>query len=131
MCLYCPQGSVSSGSLLVSDQPIVDEDGFLPMISDLEDLGLEDLVEEKKETFTNEVAEYGSGSQEEKEGSEEEEKEVLEHVVPAETSIRTNFQPRVFEEKEKTKNESDLKMRNDSQFEDVGEDGKKTWYFWK
>lgn len=131
MCLYCPQGSVSSGSLLVSDQPIVDEDGFLLMISDLEDLGLEDLVEEKKETFTNEVAEYGSGSQEEKEGSEEEEKEVLEHVVPAETSIRTNFQPRVSEEKEKTKNKSDLKMRNDSQFEDVGEDGKKTWYFWK
>lgn len=131
MCLYCPQGSVSSGSLLVSDQPIVDEDGFLPMISNLEDLGLEDLVEEKKETFLNEVEEYGSGSQEEKEGSEEQEKEVLEHAVPAETNIRTDLQPRVSEEKEKTKNESDLKMRNDSQFEDVGEDGKKTWYFWK
>lgn len=130
MCLYCPQGSVSTGSLLVSDQPIVDEDGFLPMISYLEDLGLEDMVEEKKDTFINDVEEYGSGSQEEKEGSEEQ-KEVLEHVVLAETSIRTDFQPRVSEEKEKTKNESDLKMRNDSQFEDVGEDGKKTWYFWK
>lgn len=129
MCLYCPQGLVSSGSLLVSDQPIVDEDGFLPM-SNLEDLGLEDLVEEKKETFTNEVEEYGSGSREEKEGSEEQEKQVLKHAVPVETSIRADFQPHVSEEKEKTKNESDLKMRNDSQFEDVGEDGKKTWYFW-
>lgn len=84
---------------------------------DLEDLGLEDLVGEKNETFAKEVEDYGSGSQEEKESSEEQEKEVLE--------------PRRSEEKEKTKNESELKMRNDSQFEDVEEDGKKTWYFWK
>lgn len=30
---YCPRGSVKSGSLLVSDQPIVEEDGFLPKSS--------------------------------------------------------------------------------------------------
>lgn len=172
---------MSSGSLLVSDQPIMEEDGFLPVTSvsmsrdgettvirltellgpdtvqggaafpfeddeeeqqygrdqggttepGLENLALEDLGEEKNETFSNEVEDYGSGSQEENESSEEQEKKVQEQMVPTETNIRTDSQPRVSEEKEKTKNESDFESRNDSQFEDVGEDGKKTWFFWK
>lgn len=174
---------MSSGSLFVSDQPVMEEDSFLPMTSvsrggeaavirlaelhspdtmqgraaslfdddeeeqeeqqpdrdqsvttepDLEDLGLEDLVEEENETFSSEVEDYGSGSWEENESSEEEEEEeVLAQMVPAESDIWTDLQPRVSEEKEKTKNESDLNPRYDSQFEDVEEDGKKTWYFWK
>lgn len=112
---------MSSGSLLVSDQLIVEEDGFSPMISD--------LAEEKNETFSNEAEDYGSGSRQENKRSEEQEEEVLEQMVLSETT--TWSEPRVAEEKEKTKNESDLQPRNDFQFEDVGGDGKKTWYFWK
>lgn len=155
---------------MVSDQPIMEEEGFLPMSTviqrpellspdtmqgttvllfdhdeeeqqtdrdqsvttevDLGDLGLEDLVEEKNETFSNGLEDYGSGSQEEKEGSEKE-KEVLSQIVLAQTKTETDLQPRASEEKKKSKNKSDLKLRNVSQFEDVGEDGKKTWYFWK
>lgn len=174
-CLYCPQGSVSSGSLLMSDQPIAEEDGFLPATSvsmsrageaaivrlaglngpdasqgraafpfdeeeqqsereqsvttepGLEDLGLEDLVEENHETFSNEAEDGGSGGQEDN----EQEQKGMEQRAPAETDIRTGFQPRVSEEKEKTRNESELRLRDHSQSEDVGDDGKKTWYFWK
>lgn len=165
---------MSSGSLLVSDQPIMEEEGFLPMTSvsvsrggeasvirltelhtpgtvqdhdeeeqqsdrdqsrrtepGLEDLGLEDVVEKINGTFSDVVEDYGSGGQEENESSEEQEKEELGLMVLAEINIGTDLEPPVSEEKEKTKNESDLKARNDSQWEDVGEDGKKTWYFWK
>lgn len=171
---------MNSDSLLVSDQPIMEEEGFLPMASvsvsrggeasvirltelrspvagqgraalpfvyaeeerqsdrgqsrrtesGLEDLRLEDLVEEINGTFSDALEDYGSGSWEENERSEELEKEVLEQMMLAEISIATDLGTRVPEEEEKTKNGSDLKPRNDSQVEAV-EDGKKTWYFWK
>ncbi|XP_011614516.1 zona pellucida sperm-binding protein 3 [Takifugu rubripes] len=186
------EGSVNSGSLLVSDQPMVEEEGFLPKSwvstskegeatvigltdplshdavqqradlvfddeeeeqqpgrdqsvttqPDLEDLGLEDL-EDKNESFSNQFEDDGSGnllvdeylgSYEGvggKELSGEQEKEVAEQMVPAETVRWPEFQPKVSEEIEAPKNESGLKMRNDSEEDDVGEDGKKTWYFWK
>lgn len=183
---------MNSGALLVSDQPMVEEEGFLPKSwvsmskegeatvigltdplshdalqqradllfdngdeeeeqqtgrdqsvrtqPDLEDLGLEDLVEDINESFSNEFEEYGSGnllldeylgSYEGVGGIEisEKQKEVAEEMGPAEN--RTEFQPKVSEETEAPKNESGLKMRNDSEEDDVGEDGKKTWYFWK
>lgn len=191
--VYCPEGSVSSASLLVSDQPIMEEDGFLPMTSvgmsredeatdirlvDLRnhgamqgradyvfddgddeeeqqpdrdqsvqtqpDLDDEELVEEKNETFLNQFEDSGSGNPllgeyldsgeghggGENEISEAQEKEVLE-VMPSEANVWEEIQSMASEEKEKVKNEAELKLRNDSQFEDVGEDGKKTWYFWK
>lgn len=109
----------------------------------LEDLGLEDLVEDKNESFSNEFEDYGSGnllldeylgSYEGVGGielSEQQDKKVAQQMVPAETNRWPEFQPKVSEDIEAPKNESWLKMRNDSKEDDVGEDGKKTWYFWK
>lgn len=108
-----------------------DRDQSVTTEPDVEDLGLEDSLEEKNEQSSNEVEDYGSGSQEENESSEGQQKEILDQMVLAGRIVWTDLQPRVSEEKEKTKNESDLKPRSDYQFEDVGEDGKKTWYFWK
>lgn len=104
---------------------------------------LEDVGEDKNEPFSNEFEDYGSGNLllDEYLGSyegvgrielfEEQEEEVAQHMVPAETTRWPEFQPKVSEEIETPKNESWLKMRNDSEEDDLGEDGKKTWYFWK
>lgn len=186
---------MNSDSLLVSDQPIVEDDGFLPMtsvggsregeatvvrLSDLhshdavpgradflfdddgggdkeeqqpdrgrgaaaephiEDLGLAGLAEERNEAFSNEFDDYGSGSLlldgylegeggVESEMSEEQDEEAVEQMVPADPDRRAEWQPKASEEK-KTKSESELKLQNNSQLEEVGEDGRKTWYFWK
>lgn len=180
MFVCCPQGSVNSGSLLVADQPMVEEEGFLskswvsaskdgeatvigltdPLSHDalqqradlvfdneeeeqqpgrdqnvttqphLEDLGLKDLAEDKKESFSNEFEDYGSGNLllDEYLGSyegvgiieisEEQEKIVTEKRGLAEANKWPEFQPKVSE-------------IDDSEEDDVGEDGKKTWYFWK
>lgn len=192
-----PQGSVSSGSLLVSDQPIVEDDGFLPMTSvsvsregeatlvrltdlhshdtvpgradlafgddgggdkeeqqpdrgqsaaeepHLEDLVLAGLAEEKTETFSNKFEDYGSGSllldgyleSDEGEGGvesemSEEQEEAVEQMVPADPDRWAEMQQKASEEK-KTKSASELKLQNNFQLEEVGEDGRKTWYFWK
>lgn len=189
--LCCPQGSVNSGSLLVSDQPMVEAEGFLPkswvstskegeatvigltdplshdalqqradMVfdnggeegeqqpgraqsvttqPDLEDLGLED----KNESFSNEFEEYGSGnlllddylvSYEGVGGieiSEQQESEVAEKMGLAEAKRWPEIQSKVSEEMDAPKKESGLKIRNNSEEDNVGEDGKKTWYFWK
>lgn len=193
MSVCCPQGSVNSGSLLVSDQPMVEEEGFLPKSwvstsegeatvigltdplshdtlqqradwvfdngdeeeeqqpdreqsvttqPDLEDLGLQDLVEDKNESFSNEFEDYGSGtllldeylgSYEGVSGieiSEKHEKEVAEKMGSAENNRLPEFQAKVSEDIDAPKNESGLQMRNDYEEDDLGEDGKKTWYFW-
>lgn len=106
------------------DQSVTTEPG-------VEDLALEDSWEENNEQSSLEVEDYGSGSREANGSSEEQQKEVLEQMGLAETNVRTDLQPRVSVEEEKSKNETDLKPRSGDQSEDVGEDGKKTWYFWK
>lgn len=194
MFVCCPQVSVNSGSLLVSDQPMVEEEGFLPKSwvstskegeatvigltdplshdplqpradlvfdngdeeeeqqpgrgqsvttqPDLEDLGLEDLAEDKNESFSNEFEDYGSGNLllDEYLGSyegvggikiSEEQKGVAEKMGPAEANKWPEFQSKVLEERDAPKKESGLKIKNNSEEDVVGEDGKKTWYFWK